>query len=158
MRAGRGPGGQAINKTNSSVNLTHIPTGIVVQAQPTRSREENRRIARKILAERLELLRAKEAREREADLLAEGRSDGAADDASTVQRADGKKTRKEENRYLAGMYSKQELRDEKERRRKANKAKKQKKKAKDKDKAQDVVAAEVEEDGEEDIIEEPAKL
>lgn len=157
MPIGRGPGGQAINKTNSSVNLTHIPTGIVVQAQPTRSREENRRIARKILAERLELLRAKEAREKEADMIAEGR-----DEPSDGQRADGKKTRKEENRYLAGMYSKQELRDEKERRRKANKAKKQKKKAKDMEKVRDGAAAEAEEDeegdGEEDIIEEPAKL
>ncbi|WVQ99523.1 hypothetical protein IAU59_006659 [Kwoniella sp. CBS 9459] len=54
---GRGPGGQAINKTNSSVSLTHIPTGIRVQAQPTRSREENRKAARRILAERLEVLR-----------------------------------------------------------------------------------------------------
>jgi hypothetical protein len=49
---GSGPGGQAINKTSSSVSLIHRPTGIRVQCQATRSREDNRRIARKILLEK----------------------------------------------------------------------------------------------------------
>lgn len=51
--AGSGPGGQAINKTSSSVSLIHRPTGIRVQCQATRSREDNRRIARKILLEKV---------------------------------------------------------------------------------------------------------
>ncbi|KAF8610830.1 hypothetical protein BDV93DRAFT_550612 [Ceratobasidium sp. AG-I] len=51
---GSGPGGQAINKTSSSVSLIHRPTGIRVQCQATRSREDNRRIARKILLEKLD--------------------------------------------------------------------------------------------------------
>ncbi|KAG9104927.1 hypothetical protein FRC06_004994 [Ceratobasidium sp. 370] len=49
---GSGPGGQAINKTSSSVSLIHRPTGIRVQCQATRSREDNRKIARKILLEK----------------------------------------------------------------------------------------------------------
>jgi len=53
---GSGPGGQAINKTSSCVNLIHRPTGIRVVAQPTRSREENRKIARKILLDKLDQL------------------------------------------------------------------------------------------------------
>ena len=53
---GTGPGGQAINKTNSAAQLTHIPTGIVVKSQATRSRSQNYTIARRLLAERVELL------------------------------------------------------------------------------------------------------
>ncbi|KAJ1310330.1 hypothetical protein OPQ81_007069 [Rhizoctonia solani] len=53
---GSGPGGQAINKTSSSVSLIHRPTGIRVQCQATRSREQNRKIARKIMVEKLDQL------------------------------------------------------------------------------------------------------
>jgi peptide chain release factor len=45
-----------INKTNSAAQLTHIPTGIVVKSQATRSRSQNYTIARKLLAEKVELL------------------------------------------------------------------------------------------------------
>ncbi|KAJ9143859.1 hypothetical protein NKR23_g6351 [Pleurostoma richardsiae] len=51
---GSGPGGQKINKTNSAVQLKHVPTGIVVKCQETRSREQNRKIARDLLATRLD--------------------------------------------------------------------------------------------------------
>ncbi|CAE6470545.1 unnamed protein product [Rhizoctonia solani] len=53
---GSGPGGQAINKTSSSVSLIHRPTGIRVQCQATRSRDQNRKIARKIMLEKLDQL------------------------------------------------------------------------------------------------------
>lgn len=51
---GSGPGGQKINKTNSAVQLKHIPTGIVVKCQDTRSREQNRKLAREHLAEKID--------------------------------------------------------------------------------------------------------
>ena len=42
------------NKTSSAVQLKHLPTGIVVKCQATRSRAQNRKTARTLLAEKLE--------------------------------------------------------------------------------------------------------
>ena len=42
------------NKTSSAVQLKHIPTGTVIKSQATRSRSQNRKIARRLLAEKIE--------------------------------------------------------------------------------------------------------
>jgi len=48
-----GPGGQHRNKTESSVRLTHVPTGITVKATERRSQHQNRALAFERLAEKL---------------------------------------------------------------------------------------------------------
>jgi hypothetical protein len=53
---GSGPGGQSINKTNNNVQLLHKPTGIQVKCQETRSLQQNRKIARKVLLEKVRIL------------------------------------------------------------------------------------------------------
>ena len=62
-----GPGGQHVNKTESAVRATHVPTGLAVVSQEQRSQQANRKVARLKLSLLLEQRRAQEqARGRQA--------------------------------------------------------------------------------------------
>jgi len=62
-----GAGGQHVNKTESAIRITHIPSGIIVQCQNDRSQHKNRRTAMKMLMAKLH---AAQESKRQADISA----------------------------------------------------------------------------------------
>lgn len=84
---GSGPGGQKTNKTSSVVRLVHIPSGIFVKVGATRSRETNRFLARRAIAE---LLLEKESRRKSA----------AQSERERIRRQKRRRSRRQKQRML----------------------------------------------------------
>ncbi len=71
-----GAGGQHINKTESAIRITHIPTGVVVQCQNERSQHSNKDKAMKMLMSKLYLIKQQENLDKISDIRGEVTDNG----------------------------------------------------------------------------------
>lgn len=89
---GGGPGGQKTNKTSNVVRLEHEPSGLSVRCGETRSRETNRWLARRMLAERI--------LERE-----KGRLSAAQQAREKIRRQKRRRSRRQKQKMLADKHA-----------------------------------------------------
>ena len=93
---GGGPGGQKTNKTSSVVRLSHEPSGVAVKVGESRSREDNRWLARRMLAETIlerEHKRKSEARQKR----------------EKVRRQKRRRSRRQKQKMLADKHAHSEI-------------------------------------------------
>ena len=93
---GGGPGGQKTNKTSSVVRLSHEPSGVAVRCGESRSREDNRWLARRMLAETI--------LEREHI-----RKSAARQQAEKIRRQKRRRSRRQKQKMLADKRAHSEI-------------------------------------------------
>ena len=93
---GGGPGGQKTNKTSSVVRLSHEPSGVAVRVGESRSREDNRWLARRMLAETI--------LDREHK-----RKSAARQKAEKIRRQKRRRSRRQKQRMLEAKHAHSEI-------------------------------------------------
>ena len=93
---GGGPGGQKTNKTSSVVRLSHEPSGVAVKVGESRSREDNRWLARRMLAETILDNEHK-------------RKSAARQKAEKIRRQQRRRSRRQKQKMLADKHAHSEI-------------------------------------------------
>lgn len=93
---GGGPGGQKTNKTSSVVRLAHEPSGLQIRCGQTRSRETNRWLARRMLAEKI--------LEKEQNVKS-----AAQREAEKIRRRKRKRSRRQKQKMLDAKHERSEI-------------------------------------------------
>lgn len=88
-----GPGGQHVNKVSTAVTLVHVPSGVAVTVQDSRSQSMNRRLARERLLAELERRRCEKIQARRAEAALQRRRNSPRPRGLKERMLDSKKRR-----------------------------------------------------------------